>query len=347
MFKFFSKTDKMPTIWSAIALIVLICLGAAAEAAGQTNDKSRNNPYSPSPTRTLKANDNANVVPSVKAGPNDVSFITHEVRSSSVAGNRTTIAQSTSRVPRPSNPRSKPPTEEYKVGVGDMLFVNLKNSPLGSGYFTVRADGTIDFPLAGDNVIVADQPTDMIEEILASAITLFPDPQVEVKVRQYSSHRITVSGLVESSGEKNLRREAIPLFAIRAEAGVNAKAVRALVTRAPLVKVETYVLRDAKTDDVLIYPGNSIEFVGDAPPIDSYFISGKGVSGGQKPLTTGITLYQAVIASAGAKGEPKMAILRRKNAQGLFLNSEYKLRSIKEGKYMDPILTAGDVIEIK
>ena len=328
-------------------MILLICFGASANTLAQTTEKSRNNPYSPSPSRTIKTSGNANVVPSVKSGSNNVSFITHEVKSTSVAGDRTTIARSTSRVANSTDRRPKPPTEVYKVGVGDMLFVNLKNSPQGSGYFTVRADGTIDFPLAGDNVIVADQPTDVIEEILASAITLFPDPQVEVKVRQYSSHRITVSGLVDIPGEKNLQREAMPLFAIRAEAGVNAKAVRTLVTRAPLVKVESYDLRDVKTDDVLIYPGNSIEFVGDAPAIESYFIGGKGVLAGQKPLTAGIKLYQAVIASAGPKGEPKKAILQRKDPHGRLKDIEYDLRKIKAGKQMDPILTSGDVIEIR
>jgi hypothetical protein len=139
----------------------------------------------------------------------------------------------------------------------------------------------------------------------------------------------------------------MPLFAIRAEAGVNAKADRALVTRAPMLKVESYDLRQVKTDDVLIYPGNSVEFVGAAVSTESYFISGKGVSAGQKPLSAGITLYQAAIASAGQKSDPKKAILRRKDAKGIFMSSEYNLRSIREGKYMDPILTSGDVIEIK
>jgi len=36
-----------------------------------------------------------------------------------------------------------------------------------------------------------------------------------------------------------------------------------LKTRGPLLKIETYDLRDAGTDNVLIYAGNSIEFTGD------------------------------------------------------------------------------------
>jgi protein involved in polysaccharide export with SLBB domain len=144
-----------------------------------------------------------------------------------------------------------------------VLFINLKNSPQGSRYCTVLANGKIDFPLGGEDLVAAGQTVDAIAEMLASNITLFPNAQVEVKVREYGSHKITVSGMVGNAGDKNLQREAMPVYAIRSEAVVSPKATKAIIKRAPLLKLETYELHDAATDSVMIYPGNSIEFTSD------------------------------------------------------------------------------------
>ena len=141
-------------------------------------------------------------------------------------------------------------------------------------------------------------------------------------------------------------------MSIRAEAVVDPKATKAVITRAPLLKLETYDLRDANTDNVLIYPGNSVEFKSDggnsrSSSLGFYFISGEIASPGQKELTSDLTLYQAVVASGGTKGDPKKAVIRRKNEKGVFSVAEHDLRAIKNGKAADPALSPGDVIEIR
>jgi len=191
----------------------------------------------------------------------------------------------------------------------------------------------------------------VIEESLAAAITLFSDPQVEVKVREYASHKINVAGMVQNPGQKSLQREAIPLYIIKAEAGVEPAATRVVITRAPLLKVETYELRDGNTDNVLVYPGNSIDFTTENGSFRGsgsgyFYISGEIASAGQKQLTGGLTLYQAVIASGGAKGSPKKVIIRRKNDKGTLTMSEYSFKAVRDGKVPDPLIAAGDVIEI-
>ena len=317
----------------------------------------RNNPYSPSPNSKPKPTNATENKPAGNSGNTDISLFVIQRSVSQIPDDRRpmidirpSIAQATLKIAKVPATKTLPPTETYKIGVGDVLFVDLKNSPQGSGYFTVRNDGTIDYPLAGDNVVVAEKTIDTAEETIVGGITLFSAPQVEVKVRQYGSHKINVSGMVEASGEKNLQREAMPLFAIKAEAIVNPKATRVIIIREPQSKAEIYDLRDSKTDDVLIFPGNSVEFSGDqgiSTAYGSFFISGEIVSSGQKDLTSGLTLFQAVVISGGAKGDPKKAVVRRKNEKGLFTVIEHNLRSIKDGRAMDPFLAAGDVIEIK
>ncbi|MEO6656010.1 MAG: polysaccharide biosynthesis/export family protein [Pyrinomonadaceae bacterium] len=348
----FAKFIRVPIPKLSRSAIVVVLLVTAGASLGQTSDSPRkNNPYSPSPSRKAKLEEPPVNTVSAKSGPSEVAFVRQEQNSRQPDESRSTVAQRTYKIAKIADVGSRPPSDIYKVGVGDVLFVNLKNTVQGSGYFTVRQDGTIDFPLAGENVIVAGQTVETIEEILETGVTLFPDPQIEIKVREYGSHQISVSGLVENAGEKNLQREAIPLFVIRAEAGVSPKATKALVTRAPILQVELYDLRDANTDNILIYPGNSIEFTGEGGSRSSgtefYFISGEIVSGGQRDLASGLTLYQAVTASGGAKGNPKKAVIRRKNEKGVFSIVEYNFRSIKTGRSADPALAAGDVIEIQ
>lgn len=275
------------------------------------------------------------------------------VREQPVAGMQATVIKVGEKRPNPEKKSqmsvSAPLTEIYKIGAADVLYINLTNAPNAAGYYTVRGDGTIDFPLAGESPSVIGKTVDEIRNLLIDRITLYSDPQIDIKVREYASHKITVSGMAERIGGKSLQREAIPLYAIRASAIVDAAATKVLIRRSQFAQVETYDLRDEKTGDILIYSGNSVEFTADGQKskISNYFyIAGEVNSGGQKTYIDGMTLFQAVVASGGAKGNPKKATVRRKNDKGTLNVVEYNLRSIREGKASDPPLWAGDMIEI-
>ncbi|MBK7393333.1 MAG: polysaccharide biosynthesis/export family protein [Chloracidobacterium sp.] len=243
------------------------------------------------------------------------------------------------------------PTETYNIGIGDVLFVNLKNAPNASGYYTVREDGTIDFPLAGENVLVKNKTAREIITMIESAVTLYSNPQVEVKVREFSSHKINVTGMAERKGERTIQREAVPLFVVRADVNVDPTATKVLIRRNELANVESFDLSDAKTDNILIYPGNSVEFAADErgkvlSTTGFYYIAGEINAAGQKEYVTGMTLFQAIIAAGGAKGNPKKALIRRKGEKGALNVADYDLRAIKSGKSTDPVLSPGDMIEI-
>ena len=243
------------------------------------------------------------------------------------------------------------PTEIYKVGSGDVLFINLQNVSKASSYFTVLNDGTIDYPLTGEMLAVAGLTTDEIEDLLRDKIKLYENPQISVKVRDYSSHSITVLGLVEKSGERRIQREAVPLYLVKADAVVQSKAGQVIVRRSNAA-VETLDLKDSKTDDVLIFPGDIVEFASSgntetAKSNQFYYIGGEINAGGQKDFHSGITLSQAILASGGLrKTTAKKVIIRRKNFQGLLVSTEHNLKNIKDGKEPDPVLQSDDTIEV-
>lgn len=322
-------------------LIIILTVAITGSTVAAQATRAKNNPYSPSPVGVVKGK-RPTAIP-IAPTPNETVSIVQGASNTDAAEDHSLVAQ-----PNFGNTKTValsplPLSEIYRVGVGDVLFVGLKNSAQGSRQCTVQSNGMIDFPLAGGNLIVVDQTVSEIEAMLGSRITLFRNPQVEIRVREFNSHKITVSGTVENPGERSLQREAIPLFVIRSEAAVNSQATKAVVKRAPLVKLETYDLSDADTDNVLIYPGNSVEFIAEK----FYYIGGDIISAGKKDLTQGLTLSQAIAASGGVKGDPKKAFIRRKNEKGAAVNVEYNLRDIKKGKAADPPLTVADVIEIR
>jgi protein involved in polysaccharide export with SLBB domain len=240
------------------------------------------------------------------------------------------------------------PTEIYKVGIGDVLFVSLQNAPAKeTTYFTVLNDGNIDYPLAGEMVQVLGLTTEQIEELLESKIKLYESPQISIKVREHNSHTFTVLGLVEKSGEKTMQREAVPLYLVQTQAIVNPRANQAIIKRGNLEN-QVINLKDAKSGETLIFPNDIVEFgINDAKVSQFYFIGGEINSGGRRDYTPGLTLTQAILESGGLKKtNAKKVVIRRKNEAGMLVPTEYDLKLIKDGKAVDPLLEAGDTIEI-
>ncbi len=331
--------------------VFAILIALAVTAFAQTNDgRAKNNPYFPSPAAKVKQAAPA-PAPVPTASTSAQVSISKVVRPDKSFEIRPAAAPSAKIAAKTIDLSSASPVDIYRIDVGDIIFVNLKNAPNSSGYYTVKANGMIDFPLAGETLVVAGRTSDEVANMLAGGITLYADPQVQVKVREYRSHKITISGMVDQSGESSMQREAIPLYVICAQSGVDPKATKAVVHRSDGAQVETFSMHEATSDKILIYPGNSIEFTADAPikaiaNNGSYVVTGKVNTTGQKEFVAGITLSQAIIVSGGAKGNPKKASISRKGDDGTPNISEHDLRAIKDGKAPDPVLSPGDVIEI-
>lgn len=337
---------KNSVLFSFLIILISVSL-SIAQTPENTTTKKVNFGYSQNPkTRTKKENTNQNQTETQS------NTETQAIKPDETVLSNETIAKKTLEVVKNANKKALPPTENYKVGVGDILFINLQNSSKGSTYFTVLNDGSIDYPLAGEMISVAGLTTEEIEDLLREKVKLYENPQISVKVREYSSHKITVLGLVEKSGEKFIQREAVPLFVVRAEAVVQTKADRVVIRRADST-TEIFSLKDEKSENTLIFPNDIVEFTTEDTrenknrQVRFFFIGGDVVSVGQKDFYEGLTLTQAILASGGLKKDSiKKVVIRRKNAEGLLVSTQYNLKLIKDGKVPDPALEAGDTIEI-
>jgi protein involved in polysaccharide export with SLBB domain len=254
--------------------------------------------------------------------------------------------------PAPSNSTTDsneaPLTSIYRVGVGDVLDIRLLNSATNrSTLFTVIDGGLIEFPLVGGSMAVAGLTTEEIQDRLTAELkrrAVQNDGQLSVGVRQYASHTVVVTGLVGIPGTKILRREAVPLYVILADAQPRLDATRATIMRegAP---VQTIDLSDASSLNVLIRPGDVINLT--ARPQEFYYIAGSVNYPGQKVFQTGITLLQAILAAGGvARQSDNIVELSREGADGRLSTTKYNLREIKSGKVRDQKLQPGDRIVV-
>lgn len=236
-------------------------------------------------------------------------------------------------------------TSIYRVGVGDVLDIKLLNAPTrNSTLYTVLPGGLLEYPLAGDPFGVTGMTTDEIAERLRSLIKIYDKPQVSVNVRDYQSHSVIVTGLVNDPGVKYLRREAVPLYVVITEAQPRTEAARAVIMRqgSPNMTVD---LSDTNAMATLLLPGDVIKLAAALPQF--YFVGGAISEPGQKDFHPGLTLTQAILAAGGATRFASSDVkVSRQGADGRLVTTKYNLKRIEEGKIPDPVLQPGDRIEV-
>ena len=363
---------KQISIKNFVLSAAVICLYMIGQSVAQETTSRRNSPFLPNPKKRVESKSPSSKEKGTteeklpiagKAVKNTNINLDEQVESAEkTAGNEkpvsseesfetTSIAAKTLEVVKRAANETVLPTETYKIGLGDVLYISLQNSPSKeNSYFTVLQDGKIDYPLAGEMVYVKGMTIEQIEDLLKEKIKLYENPQIAVKVREHNSHLYTVFGMAEKNGERAMPREALPLYVVIADVVVQPEATRVSIKREG-TEIQKLDLQDSKTGEVLVFPGDFVEFSADqteqATISQFYFIGGEIISGGKKEYIQGLTLTQAILESGGLKRTNiRKVIISRTNAEGKLESTEYDLKAIKDGKVLNPLIEAGDEIVI-
>jgi protein involved in polysaccharide export with SLBB domain len=240
-------------------------------------------------------------------------------------------------------------TRIYRVGPNDVLDIRINDSAAPqSTLFTITPAGLLEHPMLAEPLhaagLTVDEIRARIEEDLKRR-ALNDNPKVSVGVRDYASHTVLVSGLVKDSGTKILRREAIPLYVVVADAQPLPEAARATVVRNE--SNETFEIDLAQSSDMnlLVRPGDVITLL---PNVTQFvYIGGEVKLPGEKTFRRGLTLTQAIISAGGVTGKPKEARLGRDDGKGFLVVTRFKLKDIESGKVPDPVVKPGDRIMIE
>ncbi len=252
--------------------------------------------------------------------------------------------------PVPPDPPSEDEslTKVYRVGPGDVLDVRINEvQPQQSTLFTVTPAGLLEHPLLAEPLNVSTLTTEQIQTKIQDDLkkrAVIEQPTVTVGVRDYASHSILVSGLVKDSGTKFLRREAIPLYVVVADAQPLPEAARVTVMRNELNQIFEFELANVSQMNLLVRPGDVVNL----RPNETQFIyiGGEVKDPGEKTFRRGLTLTQAIISAGGVTKKSKVAEIGRDDGRGFLIKMSHKLNDIQSGKTMDPLVSAGDRITI-
>lgn len=239
-------------------------------------------------------------------------------------------------------------TKIYRVGPNDVLDIRINDNASDSTLFTITASGFLEHPMLAEPLHAGGLTTDEIGSKFEADLkrrALMDNPRVSVGVRDYASHMILVSGLVKDSGTKILRREAIPLYVVVADAQPLPEAARVTVLRNETNQTFDIELTESSEMNLLVRPGDVITL---HPNVTQFlYIGGEVKSPGEKTYRRGLTLTQAIISAGGVTPKAKEARLGRDDGKGFLVVTKYKLKDIESGKAQDPTVKPGDRITIK
>lgn len=239
-------------------------------------------------------------------------------------------------------------TKIYRVGPGDVLDIRINEAePRQSTLFTVTPAGQLEHPILADPLSVSSLTTEEIETKFEDDLkkrALIENPEVTVGVRDYASHSILVSGLVKESGTKFLRREAIPLYVVVADAQPLPEAAKVTVVRNEQKQMFEIDLTKVADMNLLVRPGDVINLQRNEAQF--VYVGGEVKDPGEKIFRRGLTLTQAIISAGGVTPKSKAAEISRDDGQGFLVKTSFKLKDIQTGKTIDPLIQPGDRIMI-
>jgi protein involved in polysaccharide export with SLBB domain len=239
-------------------------------------------------------------------------------------------------------------TKVYRVGPSDVLDISVDGAQSKEpAQFTVSTSGLLNHPALVEPLLVRGLTVEEIGTQLESAAKrsgAIGTGSFNVAVREYVSHAILVSGLVKDPGTKILRREAIPLSVVLADAELLPDAGRVKIVRSESNETFTVDLEETPGVNFLVHPGDVLT-VKTSPP-QFFYVAGSVKEPGEKAYRRGLTLTQAIIIAGGLAGKSSEVRLARDDGKGFLIVNRYKLQDIESGKQKDPLIEPGDRITI-
>lgn len=222
-------------------------------------------------------------------------------------------------------PGSAAVTQDYRLGSGDSIAVQVYQSPDLSVEARVSEGGVISYPLVG-SVQIGGLTIPEAEKKIANALRtggFVKAPQVSIAVRQVRGNQVAVLGQVQRPGRfplETFNTRASDMLA--AAGGVTPTGDDVLIitgTRQgkPFRKVMDipFLLSNAKSDEDILVAGGDTLYINKAP---MFYIYGEAQRAGTYRVERGMTVMQALAAGGGptVRGSQNRLRLHRKDVNG-------------------------------
>ncbi len=237
---------------------------------------------------------------------------------------------------------------DYRVGVGDVLKIEVYDEPDLCGSFQVRHGGSIVFPLIGE-MNVAGSTIDLVGRTLSDELgeRYLVDPHVKVEVETYGSQQVQILGAVAKPGVFFLEGHTTVLELLALAGGVvSEKSIKEIRLNR---KVNGHLeMKSLKLDQLLG------EGIGDEPLLAGdvvnvveglvVYVSGQVERSGAVQFWDGLTVSRALSEAGGPKEFARMreAYVLRDGERITF-----NLRRVLKGRDEDILLQPEDQLVIQ
>ena len=155
--------------------------------------------------------------------------------------------------------------QEYRLGAGDKLRIEVYGEPQLSQSLQVRPDGKITLPLAGDIVAAGRTSNELRDAVAASLKDYVKNPVVTTIVQEATAAQVHVIGEVASPGVQILQGP-LTVLQVLAQAGglkefAKQRDIRILRRTGAGVRTIEFDYKDAvngRTEPVYVEPGDTI-----------------------------------------------------------------------------------------
>lgn len=275
---------------------------------------------------------------------------TAQTQTSSMPAQATSAREGRNQVQMPASP-------SLPISFGDLIQVNVFDSPDLSGPFRVDSKGNLELPLGGTikvSGLTAAEAGNAIAARLKEAGILL-DPHVTVSIVEYQSQGVTITGEVRSPGVYPLlgNRTVLDMIAMAGGLNENAGKVASVFHRGDPSHVRQVPLNVAVQTPESIAESNFELLPGDTISVSRsgvvYVIGDVGRPGGfLVEHNDRLSVLQALALAQGANQTASLndARLMRKDSAGQHIMIEFNLKKVLNGKASDPLLADGDVLYV-
>jgi polysaccharide export outer membrane protein len=245
-------------------------------------------------------------------------------------------------------------SESLLIGPGDMLQVNVIDTPELEQQVRVTDNGTITLAYVGEVHVGGETPAAAAIDIRRGLIKkeVMRDPQVTVRVQEYATQDVTVVGQVKSPGTYSITTPQTILKVLSLAGGLSDLADRQVtIKRHASSNVSTYyVSNDAQKaleGIVMVNPGDVV-LVSRAPFV--YVMGDVNRPGGYAFATNDsrLTVLQAITMAGSVNKTAVQSHIRliRSTPQGGQTEIPIQLDAIEKGKQADIALLPNDILYV-
>lgn len=242
------------------------------------------------------------------------------------------------------------PADNYRIGPGDKLLIEIAGEPDLKREVTVTEQGTIRLPYIKHELKLGGlSELEAAERLNQEFLAILKDPQVTVFIKEYNAQFVGIAGAVKNPKRLPLTRKLRVYDLINEGGGLTEKAgdiVQLLHTKGD-ESVETIDLKEIfrklelnrvlRDGDILNVPEAGVVYVG-----------GNVKRPGQFPLKENVTLTQAIALAGGVEQDSKRKEVRLWRSNGTNQNDRTEqvvnLDEIEKNASKDILLRPYDIV---